>query len=463
MKVKQKTSKKTKRKLPTKGTNEFELIHSNAAGIDIASREHFVALPEGRSSESVRKFGCTTPELHKMARWLKEYNIETIAMESTGVYWIPVFQVLETYGFEVYLVDARQTKNVTGRKTDVCDCQWIQKLHSFGLLTPAFRPEDAIVILRTYWRHRANLTQACATQINLMQKSLEQMNVQLHKAISDITGVTGMKMIRAIIDGERDCKRLAQMRHIRVKSSEADIVKALTGDYRDEHLFTLQQAVEIYDMYQEKMEACDHRIASYIKTFKKKGNATEIRKIKGSGKRRKNQPYFDLKGHLYEMTGVDLTKIDGIESLTAMTIITECGIDLNQFKSEKHFSSWLGLCPNNRTSGGKIKTSKTRRITNRAANAFRLAAQSLHSSQTALGAYYRRMRSRLGAPKAITATAHKLAKIVFRLLKHGDEYVDIGMDYYERIYRSRRKRNLINNAKSMGYDIIDWETGQLVS
>ena len=241
------------------------------------------------------------------------------------------------------------------------------------------------------------------------------------------------------------------------------MVKALTGDYREEHLFTLQQAVEIYDVYQAKIQACDQQIAAYIKTLEKKGKASELAKTKSSRYRRKNQPYFDLRSHLFELSGVDLTRIDGIDSLTAMTIITECGTDMSAFKTEKHFCSWLGLCPNNRKSGGKLKTSRTRRVINRASDAFRLAAQSLHKSKTALGAFYRRMRSRLGAPKAITATAHKLAKIVYRMLKTGEEYVDIGMNYYEQQYRARRIRNLANNAKSMGYDIVDLKTGVVVS
>jgi len=441
-------------------------LNPNAAGIDIGSRRHYVAVPADRDDEPVRSFGCLTPELHQMAKWLKSCGIETIAMESTSVYWVPVVAVLESYGFDVKLVDTYKVKNVPGRKTDVKDCQWLQELHKFGLLSGAFRPDKQIQVLRSYWRHRGELVESCSRQIHLMQKALEQMNIQLHKVITDITGVTGMKIIRAIVTGERNAVTLARMKHPLIKSSTDTIAKALTGEYRQEHLFSLRQALEIYDIYQNKIIECDRQIEGYMKTFESKAQADDLDSKTGKksrSKHRKNQPHFDLKARLFEMTGVDLTQIDGIETMTAQTIISECGFDMSRFATEKHFTSWLGLCPDNRITGGKVKKSRTRRVQNRAARALRLAAQSLHHSKSALGAFYRRMRSRLGAPKAITATAHKIAKLVYRMLKYGCDYVDSGQLYYEKQYRQRVLKNLTRRAREMGYDIICTTTGELVS
>jgi transposase len=401
-----------------------------------------------------------------MAKWLKSCNIETIAMESTGVYWVPVVAVLESYGFDVKLVDAYKVKNVPGRKTDVKDCQWLQELHRFGLLSGAFRPEEQIQVLRSYWRHRGEMVESCSRQIHLMQKALEQMNIQLHKVITDITGVTGMKIIRAIVAGERDAVRLAEMRHPLIKNSTDTIAKALTGEYRQEHLFTLKQALEIYDIYRDKIVECDRQIESYMQTFERKSDVKDLDSKSGKkniNKRRKNQPNFDLKTRLFEMTGVDLTLIDGIETMTAQTIVSECGFDMSTFPTEKHFTSWLGLCPNNQITGGKVRKRRTRKVQNRASLALRLAAQSLHNNKSALGAFYRRMRARLGAPKAITATAHKLARLVYRMLKYGMDYVDIGQQYYEKQYQKRVIENLTKRARQMGYKIICENTGELVS
>jgi len=449
-----------------KRDSKIRQLNPNAAGIDIGSQKHYVAVPADRDNEPVRSFGCLTPDLHQMAKWLKSCRIETIAMESTGVYWVPVVAVLESYGFDVKLVDAYKVKNVPGRKTDVKDCQWLAELHRFGLLSGAFRPDKQIQVLRSYWRHRSTLVEACSTQIHLMQKAMEQMNIQLHKVITDITGVTGMKIIRSIIAGERNAVRLAGMKHPLVKSSTETIAKALTGEYRQEHLFTLKQALEIYDVYQDKIAECDRQIEEYMKTFEHKAEANDLESKLGKNnrtKRRKNQPNFDLRTRLFEMTGVDLTQIDGIETMTAQTVISECGFDMSVFPTEKHFTSWLGLCPNNQITGGKVRKRSTRKVQNRAARALRLAAQSLHSSKSALGAFYRRMRARLGAPKAITATAHKLAKLVYRMLKHGMDYVDSGQKYYENQYRERVIKNLTKRVREMGYAVVCTNTGQLVS
>ncbi|MHC4791790.1 MAG: IS110 family RNA-guided transposase, partial [Planctomycetota bacterium] len=392
--------------------------------------------------------------------------IETIAMESTGVYWVPVVAVLESYCFDVKLVDAYKVKNVPGRKTDVKDCQWLAELHRFGLLSGAFRPDRQIQVLRSYWRHRSTLLEASSTQIHLMQKALEQMNIQLHKVITDITGVTGMKIMRAIVAGERNAVKLAGMKHALIKSSTETIAKALTGEYRQEHLFTLRQALEIYDVYQNKIADCDRQTEEYMKAFERKAEANDLDSKSGKKnrtKRRKNQPNFDLRTRLFEMTGVDLTRIDGIETMTAQTIISECGFDMSVFPTEKHFTSWLGLCPNNQITGGKVRKRSTRKVQNRAARALRLAAQSLHKSKSALGAFYRRMRARLGAPKAITATAHKLAKLVYRMLKYGMDYIDSGQEYYENQYTERVIKYLTKRARKMGYELVCTNTGELVS
>ena len=441
-------------------------VNLNAAGIDIGSEEHYVAVPADRDEEPVRCFKCFTPDLHAMAKWLKQCGIETVAMESTGVYWIPVFQILEQHGFEVKLVDACRVKNVPGRKTDVLDCQWLQQLHTYGLLSGAFRPDKDICVLRSYWRHRADLVQSCATQIHLMQKALTQMNLHLHKAISDITGVTGMQIIRAIAQGERDPQTLARMRHPLMKSSEQTIADALTGDYREEHLFVLTQALELYDFYQQKIAQCDAQIQHFMERLEAKADPKELEakpKKRSKSSRRKNEPYFDLRASQYRMTGVDLTLIDGIDALTAQTIICECGFDMSRFPTEKHFASWLGLCPNNRKTGGKVFKTKTREVHNRAAHALRLAAQSLRTSKSALGAFFRRICARLGAPKAITAAAHKLARLVYRMLKYGQDYVDKGQHYYEEKYQQRVLKNIKYRAKSMGYQLVSLETGELVS
>lgn len=445
------------------GSSEpLRVVHPDAAGVDIGSEKHYVAVPPDRDSEPVRCFGCLTPELQDMARWLKARSVTTVAMESTGVYWIPVMQVLEEHGLEVYLVDARQAKNMPGRKTDVKDCQWLQQLHAHGMLTRAFRPADAVCVLRSYWRHRKGLVEMASMQIQLMQKSLEQMNVQLHKVLSDITGVTGMKILRAIVKGQRDPVVLARMRHPLVKHSEETVAKALTGDWRQEHLFTLRQALELYDVYQQKIQACDQQIEAYMKTLESHGDPKDLSKPTAT-KRRKNQVHFDLRQQLYTWTGVDLTSLPGIDAMTAQTVLSESGTDMSRFATEKHYSSWLGLCPNHQITGGKVRKRRTRKVQNRAATALRVAAQSLHKSKTALGAYYRRMRGRLGPAKAITATAHKLAILIYRVLKFGMQYVEYGQHAYEQQYHERTRNLLAKRVRQMGYAMVDLQTGELVS
>jgi transposase len=439
-------------------------VNLNAAGIDIGSAEHYVAVPEDRDEKPVRVFKCFTPDLHRMAQWLKRCGIETVAMESTGVYWIPVWQVLEQYGLEVKLVNARHVKNVPGRKTDVQDCQWLQELHTYGLLSGSFLPDQVTSVLRSYWRHRGGLVESCAKQIHLMQKALTLMNLHLHKAISDITGVTGLSIIRAIVKGERNPKVLAQFRHPQVKCTEEEMVDALTGNYREEHIFALKQAIELYDVYQGKIKECDDHIAAYMATVESQSRGRDTTAPKPKGRtRRKNEVYFDLRTEQFRLTGVDLTRIDGLDAMTVQTILSECGFDMSPFPTEKHFASWLGLCPNNRKTGGQVKRTKTKKVKNRAAHAFRLAARSLHSSLTALGAYFRRMRQRLGAPKAITATAHKLARLFYRMLKFGQDYVDRGQAYYEQAYHQRVLNNLKQRAHAMGYILVQPQNNETLS
>lgn len=443
-------------------TVEVRVVHPHAAGIDLGSEHHYVAVPPDRDPEPVRRFGCLTPDLQEMARWLKRCRIETVALEATGVYWIPVMQVLEEHGLEVVLVDARQAKNLPGRKTDVKDCQWLQELHSLGLLTAAFRPTDAVCVLRSYWRHRKNLVELISMQIQWMHKSLEQMNLQLHKVLSDVTGVTGMKILRAIVAGQRDPMVLARMRHPSVHSSEETIVKALTGDWRSEHLFTLTQALELYDVYQQKLQACDQQIEAYMKTLESRADPKDL-PPKPRSPRRKNQTHFDLRGQLYQWSGVDLTRIDSIDAMTAQTVLCESGLDMSRFATEDHYASWMGICPNHEITGGKVRKRRTRKVHNRAAQALRLAAQSLHHSKTALGAYYRRMHARLGPAKAITATAHKLAVLIYRMLKYGMEYVDRGQQAYEHHVQQQTLKTLAKRAKQLGYAMIDLNSGEVVS
>lgn len=449
----QRKRKSRPRKKHSRKTNFDSLppININAAGIDIGSEEHWVAVPKDRDKDPIRCFGCFTSDLHAIAKWLKECGIETVAMESTGVYWIPLFQILETQGFDVKLVNARHVKNVPGRKTDVQDCQWLQQLHTFGLLSGSFRPDDSICVLRGYWRHRDNLIRYAAAHIQHMQKALTEMNLQLHKVISDITGVTGMRIIRAILDGERNPVKLAQMRDRRIKSSEETIAKALEGDYRQEHLFALKQSLELYCHYHQQVQACDREIEAYLMQLDPKFDTdSEIKPKKG---RSKNDPSFDLASHLYRLTGVDFTEIDGLNVVTVHTVLSEVGLNPEAFGTEKRFASWLGLCPENRVTGGKVKDRKTRKVVNRASKAFRLAANSLKNSPSALGGYFRRMRARLGPPKAITATAHKIARIFFHLWKNGGSYRDLGADYYQQKYKERILKNMKRRAKQLGFQI----------
>lgn len=451
-----------KKKKRTKKAQQAQRVRAHlkqvnlfAAGIDIGSRSHFVAVPGELDEEPVREFAGFTGDLHQLADWLVEIGIQTVAMESTGVYWIPVYEILEARGLEVLLVDARHVKNVPGRKTDVLDCQWLQQLHTYGLLRGAFRPQDDMVALRAYLRQREGLIASASDSIRHMQKALRQMNLLLDNVVSDITGMTGLAIIRAILAGERDAQQLAKLRDKRCRNDERTIAGSLEGHYREEHLFALAQAVERYDFYQQQVEACERAIEQHMRQIEgDNDNDPDVPPASKPKGHSKNGFDFDVRSELYRLTGVDLTEINGMSENNVLTIISETGTDMNAWPSEKHFASWLSLSPGNKITGGKRLSGKTRPSANRAAAAFRLAAYSLANSKTALGAFYRRLRNRLGAPKAITATAHKLARLFYRLLKNQTPFIDAGQDYYEQQYRERATRNLKKRAAALGYQLI---------
>lgn len=429
-------------------------LNLHAAGLDIGASEIFACVPAGRDAQPVRRFATFTPDLQALANWLKACRVQTVVMESTGVYWIPVYEILEGQGFEVLLVKARDLKHVAARKSDVSDCQWLQRLHTYGLLRGSFRPPEEIAALRALVRHRDMLTQDRARHIQHMQKALQLMNVQLTQVLSDITGVTGMKIIRAIVAGVREPQQLAQYRDAACKRSLEEIVKALTGHYKSEHVFVLGQALALYDFYASQIQLCDREIEQRYQAATPRdpdGHPPTQAPQPRRRKPRKNQAHFDLTSSLYRLVGVDLTRIDGLEALLAQKIIMEIGIDMTPWDSVKHFASWLRLAPNARQSGGKVLSSHVLPSSNRANLAFRLAAQSLARSPSALGAFYRRMRAKHGAAKAIVATAHKLARTVYFMLKYRQDYRDPGADYYEERYRDRQLRNLKRKAAELGF------------
>lgn len=456
MKNKAKKAHKKKEKITINPA--WELINPDAAGIDIGSREHWACTPPGRGEQNVRRFGTFTCDLEALASWFQECGVKTVAMEATGVYWIPVFQILERRGFQVMLVNARQTKNVAGRKTDVQDCQWIQRLHTYGLLRASFRPEDHYCVLRTYLRYRDELGGAKSTQCQHMQKALQEMNVQLHHVLSDVTGVSGLTIIKAILDGERDPVKLAAMVDRRVRASQETIQKALRGDYRPEHLFVLQAAFDLYHTFEAQMRACDERLLAEV--AKLPAPAEAVGKPLPARRQTRSATQDKLLGQdmrevLFRKLGTDLTAIEGIGINTSLVVLTEIGPNVSRFPSEKHFASWLGLCPDNRISGGKVLNSHTRRVINRVSDALRIAAMSLERSQSALGAFHRRMKARLGAAEGVTATAHKLARLVYRLLKHGEAYVQQGIEDYEKKFQERKLYGLKKAAAAMGFQLIE--------
>jgi transposase len=429
-------------------------IRGNAAGMDIGASEIWVDVGS-KDPEPVQKFETFTFDLKRMADWMKACGIETVAMESTGVFWIPACQILEARGIEVFLVNARHAKNVSGRKTDMLDCQWLRLLHSYGLLSASFRPAAEIGVLRSYLRHRQMLIQYAAGHVQHMQKAMTVMNLQLHHVISDITGWTGMQIIRAIVNGERDRQRLAALRDVRTKADEATIAKSLEGDYRTEHVFALRQSLELFDAYQKQLQECDAQIEAYLRSLDGKANpAEELKASRREKKKRRNQPAFNIREEAFRITGVDLTQIDGISESAALALIGEIGTNMNRWETEKHFASWLALCPNNKISGGKILQRSTRKTANRARDILRLCSQSLMKSRSALGAFCRRMCARLGKPKGIIATAHKLALLIYRLMRFGRGYVDIGQERYQQQYNDRVLKHLARKAHDLGFKLV---------
>ncbi len=429
----------------------LSLMNPDAAGVDIGSAAHFVAVPLDREEEPVREFASFTADLNALADWLEQCGIKTVAMESTGVYWIPLYELLQRRGFEVLLVNARHVKNVSGRKSDVLDCQWLQQLHSFGLLRGAFRPDDKVCELRSITRQRAMLLKSQGRHVQHMQKALTQMNIQLANVISDVAGVTGQKIIREIVAGERDAEVLASYRDVRIKATEAEIAKSLLGNWRAEHLFALKQALAGFDFCVAQLAECDTEAERVLREL----HAHEGQPAKGKRRSRaRNAPKFDVREHLFKVCGVDLTRIDGIDVSTALVVLSEIGVDMSRFPTVKHFTSWLGLCPGTKISGGKILGSKSKRTANRATQALKLAAAALRSSKSALGAYYRRMCARMDKAKAVTAAAHKLARLIYVMLTKGEEYTDQGQQYYEERYRERVVRQLARRARELGMDLV---------
>jgi transposase len=429
----------------------ISLTHPNAAGIDIGSASHFVAVPPDRDDEPVREFNSFTADLSRLADWLDACNVDTVAMESTGVYWIPLYELLELRGFTVLLVNARHVKNVSGRKSDVLDCQWLQQLMSYGLLHGAFRPAEQVCVLRSLTRQRAMILRSQGRFVQHMQKALTQMNIQLANVISDVAGETGQKILRAIVAGERDGLALARLKNSRIRASEDEIAQSLQGSWRAEHLFALKQALDAFDFCGTQLAECDAQIQAQLQALHVREDEPAQGKKRG---RARNAPKFDLRTQLFQMCGVDLTRIDGIDVTTALVVLSEVGADMSKFPSDKHFASWLGLCPGTKITGGKVMSGKTKRCANRAAQALRLAAAALRSSQSALGAYYRRMCARMDKPKAVTAAAHKLARLIYAMLTRGQEYTDQGQDYFEERYRQRVLHNLAQKAKAMGMQLV---------
>ncbi|NEP37594.1 IS110 family transposase [Moorena sp. SIO3B2] len=399
-------------------------------------------------------FGTYTQDLFEVSRWLKECDVDTVAIESTGVLWIPLYEHLSEQGFDVCLVNAKHIKNVPGKKTDVLDCQWLQQLHTYGLLQGSFRPKEEMVQLRSLVRQRAMLIESRSRHIQHMHKALQQMNVRLDRAVSDVTGKTGMSIIRAIIDGEKNSRQLATFRDGRCRLSEEEIAKALEGNFRDDHLFALKQAVELYDFYTQKIVDCDIKIESRYAILHPEFHQ-DLPALPAAKKHNKvgNQPHFDLQSDLYQLCGVDLTAIEGVSTLTVQTVISEIGLDMSVWPTAAKFARWLGLAPNNQITGGKVIKRGTSKVTNRATQALRMAAQSVYRSDGPIGRFYRRIKRKHGPQVAITATAHKLARIIYALLKSKTPYQPQLLDDYE-VKREKYRLHLLHKqAQKLGYDL----------
>jgi transposase len=434
---------------------ELSIMHPNAAGMDIGAEEIWVCVPAHRDAEPVRMFGTYTPDLHALVDWLVQCQVDTVALESTGVYWIPIYELLEARGLKPCLVNARQVKNVPGRKTDVLDCQWLQKLHRLGLLSASFRPDAEIVTLRAYLRHRTELIERRSPHILHMQKALVHMNLQLTQVLSDITGVTGLKILRAIVAGERDPHRLAEFREATCRSSTEEIAKALTGTWKPEYLFVLKQSLEAYDFYTQQVAACDTEVERLYATMKPRWEAAEPLPPlpRRQSAPRKNQPAGDVRQAMYRIVGVDLTAVDGLQETSVQDILSEIGTDMSPWPTVKHFAAWLRLAPHNDISGGEILRSRVLKSSNRARQAFRLAAQAVVRSDSAFGAFYRRKRAQYGPKVANVATAHKIARAVYFMLKHHVPYQAPTAEEYEAQQQSRVMARLRRQAAQLGYSL----------
>ena len=459
MKNKESRGKRNRRSRPL-----LERVNPNAAGIDCGSTMHYVAVPPDRDPEPVRSFKTFTEDLHRLADWLMGCGVKTVAMEATGVYWIPIYEILEMRGLEVVLVNARHVKNVPGRKSDVTDCEWLRELHSVGLLRGSFRPTAEIAALRSYIRHRETLIQSAATTINRMQKALVEMNLHLHVVISDIAGETGLKILRDIASGQTDPRRLALHRDVRCKASEEEIAAALTGHYRPEQVFVLRQNLELYDALQGQIESCDKQVEGYLRTLAESVPKPEVTLPAARSRRRthRNEPRFDVRTTLHHLLGTDLSQIDGIGPYNALRLISEIGKDMSRWPTEHHFASWTTLAPHNKISGGRLLSSRTQPSANRTAAILRMAAMCLGRTQTALGAFYRRLAYRIGKPKAITATARKLAILVYRVLKGEIVYKDPGAATYDAHQRQSMVRRLRQRASALGFSLVNGQTGEIL-
>ncbi len=432
-------------------------VNPNAAGVDIGAHEIMVCMMGEADSQLVRAFGSYTADLQAIGGWLKEHGVETVAMESTGVYWIPLFEELERQGFRCHLISSRSLRRVPGRKSDVLDCQWIQTLHSYGLLESSFRPEADLVALRTLLRHRAQLIQHRSPHILHMQKAMLQMNIQLSQALSDVTGTTGQAIIRAIVNGERDSHKLAELRNYRCKKDDEEIVRALTGTWREEHLFILKQSLELYDFYTQQIETCDtevERMYALIRAEQEEGELAPLPSSKRHSHSKNAPKNVEVRKHLKRICGVDLTAVHGVSASLAQTIVMEVGTDMSKFPNDKHFSSWLGLAPKNDISGGKVLQSRTLKTHNRAGQAFRRAAGSVMRADCAFGAFYRRQKARLGPAQAAVATAHLIARVVYRMLKYKVEYEPLSVAEYERRYREQQLKYLEKKAAKFGLQLV---------
>lgn len=433
----------------------FRMINHHAGGIDAHSDFHWVALPEGRAEQTVRKFPTTTLGLYELVDWLVENGIRTVAVEATGVYCVPLLEVLDARGIEVLLAKPTSLKWVNDRrKTDMLDCQWIQTLHMFGLLRASYRPTQLVATFRVYGRQRRMLIESTSSAIEHMKKALIQMNVRVDQAVSDVTGVSGMAMIRAIVAGERDPASLASLRDSRCKKSQTEIEQALFGKYADEHLFELEQALRTFDHYQTLIAECNARLESHAGVFEKKASRATIPPVRRREHVRKNVLPFDAREMFYEMLGQDLTQIDGIGVGTIATFIAEVGTSVNAFPTDKNFTSWLRVSPGSNSSGGKNRSGRNHKTANRLATALRVAAQALETSQSALGSFYRRMKRRHGPEKAVNATANKLAKRIYDTLKYQRPYVDPGPDYYTQKHQHKILKNMQKTAQKLGYELV---------